>query len=408
MKNKKIIAITSLSLVGLLAAPAIYADAQPTAGSSLLTAIQNLTQTVVKIADTASKTYHSENYQASPSMQKNEASNVANNDAKKITTDTTYNTTDDQIKEKLQSIPYSILSSQTGAQDADKVSNFWKNKNKLMKSLTTEAPASDTLYYNDPTVASMSFLTGSNNMLQKPKTMNDDYFNAASILGPTNYTPEQKKAAEMFSTYLTQDYSYPSDNINFNRVRNKISQLKGDRKYSDINVLLNNLMNDPSYQKYQLTVRSNTAASSVSHDSLNHLIAERTPVKNLGATANIKDANGKPIIDASPLDVEKYTATHRVKSKQWYDQVQAAAPATVQRETLVVLSEIEAQLYQAHLDRERMITLMATQQALLSSQNNMLLQSQSQSLNQTIDSLTNNNSDNNEKKQSAEALLNKK
>src|SRR3990167_8326524 len=100
-------------------------------------------------------------------------------------------------------------------------------------------------------------------------------------------------------------------------------------------------------------MRSLLALRSISVNLLNQLIAERTPMPGLAQAAGLP-ANSQA--KASPLQVEAYQANHRVDNPQWYNtDVAQASPATVQRETLIVLAEIEHQNYQAHLDRERIL-----------------------------------------------------
>ena len=82
---------------------------------------------------------------------------------------------------------------------------------------------------------------------------------------------------------------------------------------------------------------------------------------------------------------------------KWYQHLQTATPANLQRETLMVLAEIENQNYQAHLDRERILATLTAQQASGIASKQALLLTNAQKVNTVIDKLTGN--DNNQQNQ---------
>ena len=94
---------------------------------------------------------------------------------------------------------------------------------------------------------------------------------------------------------------------------------------------------------------------------------------------------------ASPLQVEAYQANHRIQDSKWYQSVQNASPADVQRNILIVLAEIEHQNYEAHLDRERLLAAITASnlQTNIGAISNVLTQD-GQKLNDEITTVINN------------------
>jgi len=250
-----------------------------------------------------------------------------------------------------------------------------QDRNNAIAQLTVNTPASDTLYSTNPLVVNAQYNNGSGPKFDvaKPTVLHDNYFNFGSVINPVVYTPDQANAAKYYVTYLSKDYTPLTTGVDFSKFVSAMHNSKPDRQYT----LLRNLMTNPTFQKYELALRSAVASQTVATNNLNYLMAERTPVKGLGTKAGMSTA------DASPLQVEKYQATRRVNSKQWYQQMQAATPATVQRETLFVLAELEKQNYQAHLDRERILATL-TAQAASSGSGATALQAQAQGVNQVL------------------------
>lgn len=310
--------------------------------------------------------------------------------------------TENDILSQFQPISDNALQTSTGFQDADAISKRLVADNNQVTNLTLNLTASDTLYSNDPTVQVLSSMyksdlppTGFNKPTKAER--HDNYFSFNSLIQPVAYATDssEAKAAETFLTFLTQAYNNPSQDVDFQTFQTKLSEAKDAKDKASLYI---QLMNNPKYQAYQLAARTSAAQRSVAVNNFQHMIAERTMVKGLGKSANLINSKGKAINDASPLQVEKYIATHRVNNPSWFANVQSASPAAVQRETLVVLAEIEAQNYQAHLDRERMIATLSAQSAMTASVQNSMMASKARSLNQDIQNMTlpsQQNSDNN-------------
>jgi hypothetical protein len=114
------------------------------------------------------------------------------------------------------------------------------------------------------------------------------------------------------------------------------------------------MQSSSSGQKYRVTLRNLIAARSVAVANLYHLLSDRISVKDLGTQSGIPNT-----ADASPLQVKEYIATRRADSQDWYNSMAQASPATVTREQLYVLAEMEKQLYDLHRDNERIIATLS-------------------------------------------------
>ena len=108
-------------------------------------------------------------------------------------------------------------------------------------------------------------------------------------------------------------------------------------------------------QEYRVAKRSVIANRSVALDNLYHVLSERVPQSDL--TLRIP---GQAIV--SPQALKQYMATRRTNDATWYADMQKAAPATVDREQLFVLAEIEKLLFQLHQDNQRVISTLSMMQ----------------------------------------------
>lgn len=403
MKNKQIknTALLSAITTGLLLASGAFA-ASPVPSPAEINMVQQLRalNTNVKvvgnrmtaIAEANAKARNSDtpNQSLIDSMllnsvyAKNQDKNQANNDQ----------LSEQFIQSQLQVLPDNLAETGSGMINSTEIEQRLKDDLNLKYSLTALAPASDSVYSNDPAV--LSLVPTYQNMgllpprgLAQPKTedLNDDYFNFNSLIEPLTLPDKspEAQAAQSYITYLTKSYDLPTDAVDFKSFKQKLSQAKDA---TDKMSLYTQLLNDQNYRDYQLNVRSSIAAKSVAVSNFEHMIAERTPIKDLGKQSGLVDKDGKPVDDASPLQVEKYLANRRVDNPKWYAHVQSESAANVQRETLVVLAEIEAQNYQAHMDRERLLATISAQTALGNAMANAMNQAKSQDLNQDISKFT--------------------
>lgn len=205
------------------------------------------------------------------------------------------------------------------------------------------AVASDTLYIHNLDQYGAQYITGTNKQfLAKPEAgkvaLHDTYFNYATLITPSVYTPEQQTAATQFIRYATEDTANLTEGVSF-------SQL-----YKQPDALLA-LKQNPVYQNYVMTIRNLVAIRSMTLNTLGALVTERTPSANLAGAAG-QTVSG-PV---SPLQVEAYQANHRIEDPNWYQKIDSESPAAVEHEIAIELAEIEHQNYQAHLDRERIMS----------------------------------------------------
>ena len=216
-------------------------------------------------------------------------------------------------------------------------------------------PGTDTLYVRGmagEVALNTLFLLKSQNykdQLKEPdKKPNSDYLDFSTLITPASYTEDELKNVNRFLVFATRNTENLTSGINFSELHGKP-------------MALFNLKQNPQYQNYLLTMRNLLAQRTITLSALNQLIGERTPIQNLGVAAGMPptDPEKNTYPSASPLQVESYRANHRLTDPHWYQSVQNASPATVQRELLIVLAEIEHQNYEAHLDRERLLAAIA-------------------------------------------------
>ena len=288
---------------------------------------------------------------------------------------------------QLQPMSDNLLEVGSGMINTSAVSQRLINDTNLKASLSTQLSASDTIYSNDPLVLALDSQNASELPswgLTQPTTLHDNYFSFSSLLQPLVYT-DNGTAATGFLTFITQGYNNPAAPINYSAFQQKLGQAQGP---GDKMSLYLQLLNDSNYINYQLSARSALASRSVAVNNFQNLITERTPVAGLGTTAGLVSSTGTPIPNASPLEVESYLATRRANNPAWYTQVQTESPASVQRETLAVLAEIEAQNFQAHLDSERLLATVSAQLASASGTATQINAAQASQVNTDIQAFT--------------------
>ncbi len=270
-------------------------------------------------------------------------------------------------------------------------------KEKTIADYTSKIPAGDTPYIkndgpNSSIINAISQKAGANSstyitaikMPDKSKMQNQS-MNFSYIFNPTSKNPNYKEYATNYINYISSPLSFKNSivsGIDFSKLQ---AQIKSAAESHNLNTKnkagteLASILLSPNFLAYQLKVRHLLAIRSMATSNLNQLISERTPVK----ITSIQ--NGSKVEKTlSPLDVEKSTQTHRITDPNWYKAVQAASPASIQRRTLVILAEIEAQNYQAHIDRERLIALESTSLLLQSNQANSTLSQTKNTLQKTI------------------------
>lgn len=380
-------------------------------GSSLIVqAINQLGNRLEALSVAGQKSANSATHQTDPNLpslkfvnsQKNKVSDAVKNEVS--------DQTSDNIKNTLQQIPNSALTYNIKTPDVEQVSKEIQARHNLLN-LLANTPASDTLYSDVMGIDASPYYTNGTK-LSKPAHLYNNYFNFGSLFSPKAYNPSQQIAANYYLDYLTNRYQSLTSGIDFDKLKSNLNKYKNNP--NKLANKLSNFMNSDAYRNYEMTIRSITASKSIALNNLNKLMLERTPIetqkpnptleklsKAIGVKPTqekITDPNNpskkiKVYAYASPMQISNYMANHRVQSNDWYQRMATASPATVQRETLYVLAEIESQMQQAHIDRERMLATMTALQLESDSVNQMLLKTQTQAVNTAIDALNDDNSD---------------
>lgn len=401
MKNKKVLrkyfiagmAASTFSFASFAFADAPAAPAGPSAGASMIVAaIHDLSNTVQSIASADAASKNNDKYQPTPgqitvAQVNNEKSQVQVSQFPNVqglgpvTNANASSKTENQNAHTLTQFSDAALTYTTQSEDVLASQNRTKARNNLANLLSWQTKASDSLYTD---------LLPSNAELSKPTDLHDNYFDFSSVFAPVAYTPDQKEAAEKFIAYLSQKYQSLAGTIDFGSLRQHLLDEMNDPKKGPTQVAadLKSFVTSPSYEQYQLAARTIITERSVALNNLNELIAERSPITTPQSNSNLaqlsqqigvtpateKDSKGNTVYAyASPLQISNYVTTHRTSDPNWYKQMMSASPATVQRETLFVLAEMESELQRQHIDNERILaTLTASQMQNVTSQENNL------------------------------------
>ncbi len=282
----------------------------------------------------------------------------------------TMKTVSDLIYEENPSLPATV----TGNEGINKANI---NTQALTNNLSLEATKKALTLKSDQDITHLASITASDTFV--PPT-------GVSIFGGNRSTanPDFGNSSFNLNSLLAMPayFNYDAKNINQNPAYNFISAVSG--LYQPISPTINfeglnekqklELQSTLTYQQYQAALRGYIAAQSVGISNLYHLYAERIPQAGLGTAAGVTDDAGKPIANASALQVEQYLATRRSQNKNWYQQMAAASPTTVSRETLFVLAEIREQLFQLQLQNERLLATLSVMQLQNTQANKLNLQ----------------------------------
>lgn len=178
-------------------------------------------------------------------------------------------------------------------------------------------------------------------------TVDNSQFSFDTLFAPIYYSTDndsaQAKTAANVITYLSGSY-----------IPLHVPTLSQNASIRANQLLL------PDVQTYFLKLRTYTSEASVAISNLNYILQERTVQKGLGDQAGMTTLptdtdTTQPIHDASPLQVQQFMVQRRSANSTWYTKMNASRNADLLREQLFVLAEIQAQLYQLHLDNERMM-----------------------------------------------------
>jgi hypothetical protein len=177
--------------------------------------------------------------------------------------------------------------------------------------------------------------------------------NLDSLITPVQYprtsgeVNEKQQSALLFINFIT-GVAQPMPSLN-------LAAAKNAKERDDI-------LNTPSVKKYFVAFLRQIANYSVGISNFYYLYAERVPIP----TQNRDIPSGLKLPEyltkeASPLAIDQYSATRRIQSKEWYQEMQTTTPATIQREMLYLLAEMRYELFQLRMVNER---LLATESAM--------------------------------------------
>ena len=166
-------------------------------------------------------------------------------------------------------------------------------------------------------------------------------FEYRSLFGPAAYNEKQYQRAIRYINFVGQLYQplpKPAlSGINDPKTRKK-------------------LRTSPSYQAYQVALRSIIAQRSMGLSSLYRNVTERKEQPEI-ILLQLFDKDGKQI--KSPLQLAHYLATFRADDPTWYQKMATASKATLARERLLISANIQKQLFQLHMDNERISNLLS-------------------------------------------------
>lgn len=255
------------------------------------------------------------------------------------------------------------------------------NNRAYLSKLALDAPASDTFLPDDVRTASggmggitsiFSAGTGTgqkkdclsklfpnlynvdSNKFQKYKKNGDNLFNFASLFNSLGYDGEDPECyAKLYIDYFA-NYK-PQLAKDLRDIRGAVMHIanKTDDKATAKDLYQQLWRNDPEIVKKMYTVRSRIAARSVALNNLYKLYGERKRIKGAGNKAGMDQEN------ASPLEIKKHMADKRAGNPEWYKEMSEASPATVNREMLFVMAEMRQQMFQLHMDNERIISALS-------------------------------------------------
>lgn len=284
--------------------------------------------------------------------------------------------TQQQVSNQLSTIPeQAIPASQLS--DQSLIAKVAAQKN-LVQQLTVNTPASDTLYAG-----------GNDNLLAgifgapKPTTLYDNYFNFDSLIGPNAYNQDQLTAAQAYLQYLTQSYNSITPGIDYSGLKNKLISISNP--ITRAKWLRTQVLNNPDYQNYQLSVRSNMAARSLALSNFNELLGQRMPIKGLGTAAGIPQDPNLPSGYASLMEAQNYAALQLINNPGWYRSMKTASPATVDREQLLLLATLVRQQAQNADYNQRLLATMSLLTLEMNQTQQLLMQTKAQQINQIWD-----------------------
>lgn len=255
------------------------------------------------------------------------------------------------ISDTLSEFPEQIADTRKDKKLASSLKRHITNINTFAK-----VAGSDTLYLNSPSDYAINTL----DQLIKPTILYDHFFNFNSLIEPITYNNAQLNSATKYIDYLAQTYLPIVQNIHLKALKRKLINTSPKKRAE----LLQQFINNPEYQHYQLAIRSMLAAQSILLGNLNTLLEERRPF-NLKALAKATGISNKsPLIKElkkhmSLLAIQNHMANRRINNPQWFKDIQSSSMTDLLKRQVVILAEIQSSLQRQHIESERMLATLS-------------------------------------------------
>lgn len=397
----KAAAVTMLASSGLaLAADNNQDDSRATNNRSVVIAIQRLGNQIEALTKAGVNSVNELAYKLDDSFPLSMQLNLKQDDIQNTSRVETQQQTDRSIKRNLSPFSTSTLTYTNQSQpEVQKVNAQTKARTAYVNQLKN-LDASDSIYSLVQGMDVSTYWTKKN--LGSPGR-NDSAFDFGAFIEPEAYiTPEQVKNSENFIGYATKQYQSYADNLDLTTLKSALTQYQ-KQGVKTLSEQINQFRNNSAYKQYQLTIRSVTATNSAATDILSSLAVERTPILKTDAdpqldaisraigveptVISVKNANGDDVTMyryASPLQIAKYRANYRLNSTAWYQEVASDSSENLQRKSVVLLAEISSQLYQNHLDNEKIMGALAMMNLQSSAASELMVKNQAKAVNDAI------------------------
>jgi hypothetical protein len=178
-------------------------------------------------------------------------------------------------------------------------------------------------------------------------------FNYQSLMTPHLYDTSkgEDQNALNFIRFIS-DYAEPLSAFNLESFLNAQNLTLNQKRQ-----VIQSVQTAPDYQTYIVARRTLAAQQSAALTILYQIYARRLPIPNIKAADTALNRD-----NPSALQIEDYIANWRTSSPAWYQAMETAPPATIARETLYVLAEIQRQLQSIRMDNERLASMQAINQ----------------------------------------------
>lgn len=403
MKITKKTQLLAATMTMLTATGLAFADdntpTPPSDSHGVVNAIQQLGNQIESLTKAGVKSVNELAYKIDQSFPLSMQLNIKQADIQDSTRAQAQVETNRAVKRSLQPFSAGTLTYTNQSQpEVQKVNAETKARQNYMNQLKN-LDASDTIYSLVQGMDVSTYWTKKN--IGVPGA-NDGAFDFGALIEPEAYTLEQMKNSENFIGYATRQYQSYADAVNLSTLKNALVQYQ-KQGVKTLSQQINQFRSNSAYQNYQLSIRSLTATNSVATDILSGLAAERKPIlkadfdpqldaisRAIGIdpqSVSVKNANGDTVTMyryASPMQIAKYRANYRLNTPQWYQEVAGDSAENLQRKSVVLLAEISSQLYQNHLDNEKMLGALAILNLQMSNATEGTLKTQVKDLNDAI------------------------